>query len=277
VRNSLVVVGLAGLLVGFAFIYATLERSRSASAARPATVSGLPARTATAPLIVSAPPPPDETRSNQLFDRNRSMPSDPDLAEEYEQINVEYFKNILPPPSVRWERGLADLGPLIAEGFSVQGLTDGRIILINPVVERDADQRRRALCHEMTHMAVWTQDKEHGPVFQNQLRHLAELGAFKGIVATDEEKDAMLASLRQKHAALETAERTLKADRETLDRGSQSAVDAYNERVREHQAAVTAYNRRVEEYNLMISYPDGLARERLKLRGDGTRAGTDSR
>jgi hypothetical protein len=99
-------------------------------------------------------------------------------------------------------------------------------------------------------------------VFQNQLRHLAELGAFKGIVATDEEKDAMLALLRQKHAALETAERTLKADRATLDRSSQSAVDAYNERVREHQAAVTAYNRRVEEYNLMISYPDGLARER---------------
>jgi hypothetical protein len=273
VRSSLVFVGLSGLLVGFAFIYASLERSRSDSVASPAAApASAPARTVTAPPVASAPPPPDETRSNQLFERNRSMPSDPDLAEEYEQINVEYFRNILPKTSVRWESGLAELGPLIADGFSVQGLTDGRIILINPVVERDKDQRRRALCHEMTHMAVWAQDKEHGPVFQNQLRHLAELGAFKGIVATDEEKDATLASLRQKHAALETAERELKSDRDALDRTSPSAVDAYNARVREHQAAVAGYNHLVEQYNLMNSYPDGLARERIKLRGDGTRA-----
>ena len=199
------------------------------------------------------------------------MPSDPDLASDYEQLNLDYFKNILPASaSVRWETGLADLGPLIADGFIVQGLTDGTMILLNPIVERDRDQRRRALCHEMTHVAVWKQDTGHGPIFQDQLRHLAELGAFKGLVSTDEERDAALATLKQKRAALETEERALRADRESLDRTSQAAVNAYNGRVRRQQAAVADYNHLVEQYNLMVSYPDGLARERLKLRADGT-------
>jgi hypothetical protein len=33
---------------------------------------------------------------------------------------------------------------------------------------------------------------------------------------------------------------------------------------------VAEYNELVAQYNLMISYPDGLARERLKARADGT-------
>lgn len=274
-RNSFILVGASGLLVGFAFIYATMQRHQAASEGRAVPVPAAHSGTASAtppPVVTESapPPPPDQTRSAQLFDRNRGMPPDPDLAEEYEQLNVDYFRNILPRPAVRWETGLADLGPLIADNFSVLGLTDGAMILINPVVARDPDQRRRALCHEMTHMAVWKQDQGHGPVFQGQLRHLAELGAFKGIVATEEARDTMLSSLHQKRTALEAAEKSLKTDREALDRTSQSAVEAFNARVEQHQAAITEYNRLVEQYNLMVSYPDGLARERLKPRADGT-------
>jgi hypothetical protein len=276
VRRTLVFAALAGLAVGFAFVYASLRPRPAPPAARPgpAPVSR-PASETPATDSSSPPPPPDEARSAQLFDRNRGMPSDPDLADEYEQLNVEYFKNILPAPAVRWESGLAELGPLIAEGFSVQGLTDGTMILLNPGVARDREQRRRALCHEMTHIAVWKQDTGHGPIFQDQLRHLAEMGAFKGIVSTDDERDAAFATLKQKRAALETEERALQADRGSLDRTSQAAVDAYNARVHQLQAAVAEYNRLVEQYNLMVSYPDGLARERLKPRADGTSA--DSR
>ena len=237
--------------------------ARATPAADPPMAETMPAR---------PPLPPDEARSSSLFDRNRSMPSDPDLAAEYERLNDEYFSNILPPPQIRWESGLADLGPMIADRFVVQGLTDGRMILINPSVEHDADRRRRALCHEMVHMAVWKQDTGHGPVFQDRLHDLGLRGAFKGIVATDEEKDATLASLRQKHAALEADERALLSERESLDRTSQDAVDAYNARVRRQQDAVAEYNRIVEQYNLMVSYPDGLARERLARRADGTMA-----
>jgi hypothetical protein len=274
-RGSLAFVGLAGLAVGFVFVYASMHRPDPAEAvARPVSVPASSPSSSPGNTVVvrsAPPPPPDESRSAQLFDRNRGMASDPDLATEYERLNLDYFKNILPrSASVRWESGLADLGPLIAENFSVLGLTDGTMILINPSVERDPDQRRRALCHEMVHMSVWREDSGHGPVFQNQLRHLAELGAFKGIVATDEEKDATLATLKQKRLALEAEDRSLRSERESLDRTSQAAVDAFNERVRRQTEGATQYNHLVEQYNLMVSYPDGLARERLTPRGDGS-------
>ena len=276
-RNTVIAVGLCGLVVGFAFVYASLRQQDSASYAVARPVSGgAPASSSAAPrdrpaVASGAPAAPDEARSVELFDRNRGMPSDPDLASEYEQLNLDYFRNILPAAtSVRWESGLADLGPMIADDFNVLGLTDGTQILLNPSIARDADLRRRALCHEMVHMAVWQQDTGHGPVFQSQLRHLAELGAFKGIVSTDEERDATLETLKQKRSKLEADERSLHAGRESLDRTSQPAVDAFNARVATHQQEMAEYNHLVGQYNLMVSYPDGLARERLKPRGDGT-------
>jgi hypothetical protein len=266
VRSTLVALG--GIGVGF-LVVLTLLRPH------PGGVTASPSRpTRAAPALARAPEapprPPDEARSSELFRRNAGMPADPDLASEYETLNLEYFSNILPAPQVRWESGLADLGPLIADTFTVQGLTDGRMILVNPSVERDADQRRRALCHEMVHMAVWAQDTGHGVIFQDRLRQLSLRGAFKGIVATDEEKDATLAELRTRRGALEAEDQALTADRASLDRTSEAQVDGYNARVQAQQHAAAEYNRLIERYNLMVSYPDGLARERLARRADGT-------
>ena len=271
-RNSIIVVALTGLLVGFVMVYPAL-RSRSTSArAVPVTPSASSSGSA-APVDRTPPSPPrspDEARSAQLFERNHGMASDPDLANEYDDLNAGYFRNVLPPPRVRWEDGLADLGPLIAENFSVLGLTDGEQILINPAVRRDPDQRRRALVHEMVHVAVWRQDTGHGAVFQEQLRQLAQMGAFKGIVATDAEKDAALAAIHQRRAAIEAEERALTSAHDAVDATSQAAVDDYNARVHRHREAVAEYNHLVEQYNLMVAYPDGLARERLQTRADGT-------
>src|SRR4051794_2813358 len=105
-------------------------RSRSASPRTVARITaGVPAPTAPAatPEPSAPPPPPDESRSAQLFERNRGMASDPDLASEYDDLNASYFRNVLPSPRVRWEDGLADLGPMIADNFSVLGLTDGQL------------------------------------------------------------------------------------------------------------------------------------------------------
>jgi hypothetical protein len=269
VRSGVLSAVVFGALIGFLAVLTVLRPHPPPSAARATARPAAPAP-ALVPSEPAPPLPPDQTRSASLFDRNRSMPADPDLASEYEDLNVEYFANILPAPEVRWESGLADLGPLIAEGFSVQGLTDGRMILINPVVAHDPDQRRRALCHEMVHMAVWAQDMEHGPIFQERLRELSLRGAFKGIVATDQEKDATLAALQRERGDIDSEERALMGERASLDRTSQAAVDAYNARLRRHQSEIAEYNRLVGQYNLMISYPDGLARERLAARADGT-------
>ena len=251
-RSSVLSAIVVGALIGFVGVLAFVRPHRAAAGqvAVPHVAAAAAPRGAAA---VDVPLPPDARRSSELFERNRSMPSDPDLAAEYDTLNDHYFSNILPAPSVRWESGLEDLGPMIAERFTVEGLTDGRTILLNPAIAHDADQRRRALSHEMVHMAVWLQDTEHGPVFQERLRELSLRGAFTGIVATDQEKDASLATLQERRGAIDAEERALLGERESLDRSSQSAVDAINARVRRQQAAVAEYNRLVAQYNLMIS------------------------
>jgi hypothetical protein len=273
VRASLASAVFFGVLIGAVAVAMVMRPARRDATQRAVAVAVTPAAHAPARAEPERVPlPPDQVRSSELFERNRDMPSDPDLAAEYDEINDEYFSNVLPPPRTRWESGLAELGPMIAENFAIQGLTDGRLILLNPAVEHDPEQRRRALCHEMAHMAVWGQDTGHGALFQERLRELANRGAFKGIAATDEERDALHTRLARDRAAIEHDERALLDERETLDRTSQSAVDGFNDRVRRHQQDVAEYNRLVAEYNLMVAYPDGLARERLQPRADGTRA-----
>jgi hypothetical protein len=268
-RSSLASAAVVGIVIGFVAILALmrphLRRETVLPMARTAgPASGVGATAGATPAV------PEPTASEALFERNRSMPSDPDLAAEYEEVNDRYFSNILPAPQTRWESGLAELGPAIAEHFVIEGLTDGRMILLNPSVEHDAAQRRRALCHEMVHIAVWRQDPGHGPVFQERLRELSLRGAFTGIAATDEERSALAETLRRKRTVIQTEEDALRADRDRLDRTSQADVDAFNARVRAQQAAVADYNRLVEQYNLMASYPDGLAADRLAPRADGT-------
>ena len=273
VRNTLIFIGAIGLLLGFAMVYPAMRSRSTSNAAVPVSVPAARVRAADPAAVIESavpPPAPDTSRSAQLFDRNRGMASDPDLAAEYDDLNVRYFRSVMPAPHVRWEDGLGDLGPLIADNFSVLGLTDGEQILINPISRRDPDTRRRALVHEMVHVAVWKMDDAHGAVFQEQLRQLAQMGAFKGIVATDAEKDAALAAIHEKRANLETEERSLEAARASLDQTSQPAVDAFNARVERQKAGAAEYNHLVEQYNLMIAYPDGLARDRLALRADGT-------
>jgi hypothetical protein len=273
-RSSLASTAVVGLIIGFVVMLMVMRppRDGAQAVAVPVRAAASAVATAPVPLSTSAPLPPDGVKSSALFVRNHGMASDPDLASEYDDVNNEYFSNILPPPQVRWESGLEDLGPLIAENFVVQGLTDGRMILLNPTIEHNPDQRRRALCHEMVHMAVWLEDNGHGPIFQERLRQLSLRGAFKGIVATDQEKNAALDAIKREHTDLETEDHALQTARASLDRTSKTAVDGFNDRVRRQKDAIDEYNHLVEQYNLMVSYPDGLARDRLKARADGTMA-----
>src|SRR3954470_2612497 len=111
-----------GVAIGFVAVIAIMRHRPASETARPlpstAALRSAAEPAAAEPLAVR-PLPPDEARSSALFDRNRAMPADPDLATEYEAINDQYFANILPPPQTRWESGLEDLGPMIADQFSV--------------------------------------------------------------------------------------------------------------------------------------------------------------
>jgi SprT-like family len=202
---------------------------------------------------VEKPPaasPSPASAMQQVFDRVKGRVSDPDLASGYDDLNDQYFDDRLPRDVVvRWDDHLEDMGPLIADGFRLEGLTDGRIILINPAIQRERAELRRTLCHEMVHVQVWGRDSGHGAVFQQALRAIWERGAFSGLLATDEEKDQMRDTLRRlsERIAMEQRDHTP----EGIGRANESIVD---------------YNRLVERYNLMIAYPDGLDRERASRR-----------
>ena len=249
---------------------------------------------------------PVQARQMDLLRRNRGLASDADLAQDYRAINTQYFDGRLPTVPVRWDEGLKAIGPLVAERFRLEGLTDGKLILVNPEVADDPQGLRRTLCHEMVHVATFDQGAGHGPLFQQMLRDLAQRGAFAGIVATDEEKDVRRGTLRTQLEQLEAESRAIPDLRVHLEYDSaqlEHAIEGFNRRMAEadqrregwppaeegeelqrrrldnqreladfnarvarYNEAILRYNRAVDEYNLMVSYPDGLDRERLSRR-----------
>jgi hypothetical protein len=223
----------------------------------------------------------DQRTMDELMAQNETRASEPELADAYATVNAQYFENRLPPVRIRWEQGLDRIGPMIAENFRLEGLTNGKVILLHPALERDPRQLRAVLCHEMVHVALRDRPQSHGAEFQSRLRSLAERGAFDGIVATDAEKQQVKAELETRAAnlaseltELRAAEARIVAEAPGLARDVlQDRSWDHNKRVRQHNEAVDEFNRLIAQYNLMITYPDGLDRERLKAQSTVTPAG----
>jgi len=237
----------------------------------PVKTIALPAAPSVAPPRESSPAVGDASRTEELLRANANLEPDPGLLDRYRDIDARYFARGLPPASLRWEPGLAEVGPLIAENFRLEGATDGHVIILNPAIRGDEQQLKRVLCHEIVHVAVWKQDRGHGPVFQTFLRSLADQGAFEGAVASDDEKRDLRSTIDARAAALKgEADALLKAraDIDSAAPGSLRAdrAQAYNARAEDYNAAVAEFNRLAERYNLMIVYPDGLDRERVDRR-----------
>lgn len=250
---------------------------------------------------------PDQAKTAELLRLNANLPSDPPLAEAYRTLNAQYFDGLLPIVPVRWEPRLVDVGPLIAEDFRLEGVTNGRVILLLPSLQGDDQQITRVLAHEMVHVALRDRpEAEHGPAFQQLLRGLSDKGAFTGIVATDDEKQAVRRALDERTEQLtreqvellraraafeaEAAAHTrqvedlnarmtaanqrhsgwpTESERTALNAALERLQDrswAFNGRLRRYNDSIAEFNRLVEQYNLMISYPDGLDRERVARR-----------
>jgi len=219
-----------------------------------------------------APTTEDQKRTFEIFAANANLPGDPELAAAYNAINAEYFDSRLPAVRLRWESRLDEVGPMIADDFRMGGVTDGKMILLNPAIHEDGDEFRRVLCHEMVHVAVTAEQEPHGPIFQRYLKQLADRGAFRGRVATEDEKRQRRLALERKMADLSAEAGTLAQMKTALDAeasgGAPGAdltdrVERYNSRVQRHNDAVVEFNRDIDEYNLMVTYPDGLDEERL--------------
>lgn len=177
---------------------------------------------------------------------------------------------------LRWEPRLEEVGPLIADGFRMDGVTDRRLILLNPAIQSDEDEFRRVFCHEVVHVAVVAERDPHGPIFQSYLRQLVEKGAFKGIVATDQEKAERRRDLDQRAGALASEAAAIARNKAQLESDASAPgaspetinarVATHNAQVRRHNDAVVELNRAIEDYNQMVSYPDGLDRQRMATR-----------
>jgi hypothetical protein len=224
---------------------------------------------------------PEQRRMDELMRQNETRASEPALADAYDTINARYFDNRLPPIRIRWEEGLDTIGPLIAEGFRLEGLTNGKVILLNPVLEDDDRQLKAVLCHEMVHVALRDSSETHGAEFQTRLRDLAERGAFEGIVASDEEKRTLKAALDRSSARLanelsdlEQLRTRLEAEIPAMPReAAQDRLWEFNQRIRRHNEDAEEYNRKAAQYNLMTAYPDGLDSERMRTRATVTPGG----
>jgi len=270
VKNAVVVL----LLLAAAAWLFVRARPQPPRPTRPAAATMGPTAPAPSPVTAPVEPAPavsgDDSRTAELLRANASLEPDPDLVARYRSIDARYFGRALPAASVRWEPRLAEVGPTIAENFRLEGATDGHLIILNPDIRGNPQELQRALCHEMVHVAVWTQDRGHGPVFQRFLRDLADQGAFEGVVASDEEKFALRSTLDARAAALRSEAEALRTARGEVDAAPESLradrAAAYNRRVEDYNASVADFNQLAARYNLMIVYPDGLDRERVDRR-----------
>jgi len=199
------------------------------------TLAPKPELTATAKSEQYPTPPPEPSESNpeptpaelnerKITEQDAAKPGDPELTNEYQQVNAKYFDNRLPAIPVLWEPRLEDIGPLKAEGFIEKGLWttlgDKAFILLNPRFSRDASETRRVLCHEIVHEYLYSiGDKEtnHGPKFQAVLRRLSESGAFEGILASEGEKSSLRFQIAAESARLEGESVWIKREKYELD------------------------------------------------------------
>jgi hypothetical protein len=222
----------------------------------------------------------------EVLDTARAAAGDAELNERYRTINKDYFGGGLPDVPVSWEPRLNDIAASRGDGLLLEGLTDGKAIVINPRLRSDRRLLVATLCHEMVHVRLVAGGapvgEDHGPEFQQHLRRLLDEGAFEGAFATDEEKAAMKASLATEVAWLDTesgALRTAAADLDLERRAVDSIVDdlnarmtkanaeqtgwpseeeqqtakdrlaALNARSESHNERVAAFNHRIETYN----------------------------
>jgi len=249
-----------------------------------------------ASVAARTPASPAEARQQQLLTANTDQPGDAELTARFQAINREHFKDALPAIPVRWEPGLADVGPLMGDGVTLQGMFGkaGRqpMILLNPVVRDDARALDRALCHEMVHAYLFTTGGEgtaHGPAFQAVLRRLSLEHAFEGIAADAAAKadlrawlDTESRRIDEQRREMETVDRAMKDESTALNQEIEAfnarpdrpaaeaqALDArreqFNQRATEvnHRLArirddLAHFNAEAARYNLMVSYPDGL-------------------
>ncbi len=199
---------------------------------------------------------PAAVKSHEITAQDSGKPGDPTLDDEYRDINQQFYGGKLPTVPVLWEERLAEIGPLIAEGFIEKGLWTSRdnheFILLNTSLSPDAADTRRVLCHEIVHeymFSIGEKYEGHGPKFQAELLRLSQAGAFEGIPAAEGEKAGLKAWLDNESVRLEGESAQLNNERFDLEQ-ERGAVDREGEELNQE---VRELNQRMSTANAQQS------------------------
>ncbi len=140
-----------------------------------------------------------------ILEASRDKPGDLALNALFDELNTQHFAGRLPTVKVVWEEALDRLD--IGES-RLNGMTDGRIILLKPALQPDDAEIRRTLCHEMVHvklLADGARSTAHDDPFQTELRRVFQGGCFHAILASEEEEAALKAWIDAERARLDAA------------------------------------------------------------------------
>lgn len=145
----------------------------------PGGVLGIPAR--------AKPASPEHVILNAFRDK----PGDTELGRLFDELNARHFGGALPEVNVIWA---GDLDRLDIGDYRLNGMTDGRIVLLKAALRDDGAEIRRTLCHEMVHVkliAAGNSSTAHDAPFQQDLRRLLDEGCFNAIWSTPEDRAAL--------------------------------------------------------------------------------------
>ena len=204
-----------------------------------------------------AAPIPDETVpettriQREIIDWALELPSDPELAPLYQQMNARHFDGDLPPMTVRWEPRLTRVDNVPGETGLLKGMFgavgDRTVIVLSPTLKTDPNAVRAALAHEMVHAymhQMGADTSDHGPAFQAVLRRIAGEGAFDGPVSSGETLDQLKQWIADESARLRAEDAAL----------NESPSSDRRERLLADRAKLT---QEIQRYNEMLKYPTG--------------------
>lgn len=146
-------------------------------------------------------PSPQQT----LLDASREKAGDPELAALFDDLNARHFSGELPNVKVLWDD---DLRRLDVGDYRLNGMTDGKTILIKATLKDDDGDVRRTLCHEMVHVKFFTggnRSTAHDARFQSELRRVFDDGCFPAIWASPEEKASLGKWIESERTRLDAA------------------------------------------------------------------------
>jgi len=95
--------------------------------------------------------PASASPERAMLDAYRDTRGDADLGHLFNELNARHFGGGLPPVPVAWA---GDLDRFDIGDYRLNGMTDGRIILLKTALQDDGAEIRRTLCHEMVHVRL---------------------------------------------------------------------------------------------------------------------------